>query len=202
MLQLQCFVDDLMYGHNDNRSKEENKKDIIKYHTDDFLSFIFLKYKKRLPQQYQQKTCREFFGLMAKLRKSRYVCGVLLRNEDKDLLCIVDSTGKINLPKGKENYDDRKDKRTTAFRELGEEGGVKLSKNDIEKHNDWIEIEHKRSAIRLYKVTEFPKSEVDLSHFRIGEVKELCWLPQSEFRNNEYKGMKLSVILKKALEHL
>ena len=161
-----------------------------------------MKYKKRLPQQYRQETPEKFFVQMTKLRKSRYVCGVLLRNEDKDLLCIVDSMGTVNLPKGKEDYDDRKDKRTTAFRELGEEGGVKLSKNDIEKHNEWIEIEHKRSAIRLYKVTEFPKSEVDLSHFRIGEVKELCWLPQSEFRNNEYKGMKLSVILKKALEHL
>ena len=81
-----------MYGHNDNRSKKD-----IKYSSNELLFFIFSKYKERLPQQYQQKNCVKFFHQMDELRKSRYVCGVLLWNESNDLLCIIDSTGKLDM---------------------------------------------------------------------------------------------------------
>ena len=196
MLQLQNYVDKVMYAHNDNRSIKD-----IKYNLNELLFFIFSKYKERLPQQYQQKNCMKFFHQMAELRKSRYVCGVLLWNEFNDLLCIIDSTGKLNLPKGKEDYDDFKDKKTTGFRELGEEGGIKLSKTDLENYNEYIEVKHTK-RIRLYKVNNFPKSTVNLNHTQHGEVKELCWLPQSELKNTEYNGMKFSLMLKRTIKYL
>ena len=138
---------------------------------------------------------------MDELRKSRYVCGVLLWNEFNDLLCIIDSTGKLNLPKGKEDYDDFKDKKTTAFRELGEEGGIKLSKKDLENYNEYIEVKHTK-RVRLYKVNNFPKATVKLNHTQPNEVKGLCWLPQSELKNNEYNGMRFSLMLKRTIKHL
>ena len=53
--------------------------------------------------------------------KMRRVAGALLINRNNQVLVVVTIEGCVNIPMGKEDYDDDENLKTTSLRELGEE---------------------------------------------------------------------------------
>ena len=95
-----------------------------------------------------------FVKTLNDIRKKRYISGVIVMNEKKELLLIATHLNQWGFPKGKENHSDFEDPKVTAFRELEEETGIVVPSNELKKCKEKIDLTvdyHDHSTeVRLY----------------------------------------------------
>ena len=172
LLYLQNVLDEILFDHIDNRAKDD-----IKFKESDLLKYCFDRYKSRLPLQRKQLNLKDFKVKMDRVRKRRYISGVIALSDtdDQEILAVINSNYQLNFPKGKEDYLDFCYKKVTAFREFGEETGVWLSNELYKKARDYIEVNHYGQVIRLYFLYGIKKGSVKLNHKVNGEINGLEW---------------------------
>ena len=172
----------------------------LKYIEYNILMYVYNKYRSKLPSEFANKDVYRFLKGVKNRRKDRYTSGCIVVNDNQELLCIINYQGKLNLPKGKQDYSDNNNKKVTAFREVYEEAGIVLSTEEQKTCNDFIDIYSFGNYVRLFYIENFPKDRVDLTHSQPGEVQGLYWLPlQDTMSHIKQNKPQLTVLIKDVL---
>ena len=171
-----------------------------------YFSFVLKKYPNKLPDHdisWYPRTLYDKF--MEKIRK-RYISGMIVINERNELLAIINTENKLNLPKGNQSQCDRGRKNRTAVRECFEETNLKLSKKErklLKKHT--IYCLEKQVCLYHTKIKNYlndDKTRVNLNYMQDGETYGMVWIPladQNAWNYRQYKGKRLTMLLSQAL---
>jgi len=135
---------------------------------------------------------------MIKNRKAKFELsagGIVFNTKNGKILTIVDSSGRIGLPKGQNEKGEPL--KTTAEREIKEETGVKKL-NFIEKLGE-VKFFYKFKDNLIFKkiIYFFFTTQDEKLKPQKKEIKNALWLSEKEvIRKNQFKN--LNPILKKA----
>ena len=172
LLQIINFIEDAVYAH-----IPENMTNAKKVFIDVYLH-CYAHYKSKFACE-EKKCFKKFYKHIKNFRSRLPVAGVIIVNKQGEFLCVVEENNVLNFPIGKLDYNDEDDLKRTAFRELFEETGVRVTYDEFEKAQYFVDIPLKRCGytklFRFYIVEGF-EGPVKINHRRRGEIKGLAWV--------------------------
>ena len=119
------------------------------------------------------------------LRKSS---GVILHNNKEQILFVFGENQTLNFPMGKEEFNDNKNLKTTALREVKEEIGYPWPLNKVEELNMYeptpFKFQNTSKEQRFYYCTSFnDEDNIDPNFSRKEEINGNVWVNISDLRN-------------------
>ena len=127
-----------------------------------------------------------FFDSIREFKSSLPVAGVVLVNEQRQMLLVKEIYGKkkrrrdLNFPMGKLDHDDNGDLKKTAIRELEEETGVALTEDEAE-NVEWftsMKLDCSGGGTRplVFYILKNFRGKVDVNREKRGEIGGLAWV--------------------------
>ena len=154
-------------------------------------TYIFLTYDER--KFFHREIFPNFKGdpskFLAYIKRYKYkkpVSGIVHFRNNRDLLCVITTEGKIHMPCGKSSFYDTS-KKMTAVREYNEECNYLLSEEELEGLTRYKKLKtySKKNGIKNFYFFKFNPDndmEVNLNYACANETLRLVWIDE-ENRN-------------------
>lgn len=110
-------------------------------------------------------------------------CGVIMKNKRDELCLVIQRDGFISFPKGKFESDKDDSFRDTAIRELREETGYCLSKNDLIGAKEWKSSD---TGYIYYFLTIDEKELEQVDRNNDCEIERVIWVHINDFPIETY----------------
>ena len=175
----------------DTKISKRDKYDVIKYLRNEAKDYYVSNDQYGLLIDFDSKIVRNSYNFQKKWEYSvglRQSSGVIIQNNKEQILFVFGENKSLNFPMGKEEFNDNKNLKTTALREVKEEVGYPWPLNKVEQLNMYeptpFKFQNTSKEQRFYYCTSFnDEDNIDPNFSRKEEINGNVWVNISDLRN-------------------